>query len=196
MNPARPCSLIRTISRDLDRYDHRVRTRAEQYMAFAQLTSGTRDIETCLSVHASKGCQPVADAGRCHGRDWRIHAALAHGEDAVRRDGVLTNTVYALDSTTIALCLSVFPWAHFRAAVKMHTARPAGQHSEFYPHLGWQAARVPSICSCRKPEPSTSWIVLRRLCPPLCVAPSRGLLRHACQVEHRCSSVYSAPTDR
>ena len=44
----------------------------------------------------------------------------------------------------------------------MHTsARPAGQHSEFYPHLGWQACTtfMPSICSCRKPEPSTSWIV-------------------------------------
>ena len=53
---------------------------------------------------------------------------------------------------------------------------------------------MPSICSCRKPEPSTSWIVATRLCPPLCVAPSRGLLRHACQVDaHR---VYSAPTDR
>ncbi len=65
-------------------------------------------------------------------RDWRIYAGLAQrliaqarklyaGEDL----GLdLTNTVYALDSTTIDLCLSVFPWAHFRttkAAVKMHT---------------------------------------------------------------------------
>ena len=117
---------------------------AEQYrsMAFAQLTyrESLRDIETCLSVHASKLYhmgfrQPVrrstlADANER--RDWRIHAALAqrlitqartlYVDEELGLD--LTNTVYALDSTTIALCLSVFPWAHFRttkAAVKMHT---------------------------------------------------------------------------
>ena len=95
-----------TFTRIVDRYggDHRVRTLscAEQYrsMAFAQLTyrESLRDIETCLSVHASKLYhmgfrQPVrrstlADANER--RDWRIHAALgpaAHhpGEDAVRR---------------------------------------------------------------------------------------------------------------
>ena len=99
-----------------------------------------RDIETCLSVHASKLYhmgfrQPfrhstLADANER--RDWRIHAALAqrlitqartlYVDEELGLD--LTNTVYALDSTTIALCLSVFPWAHFRttkAAVKMHT---------------------------------------------------------------------------
>ena len=158
-----------TFTRIVDRYggDHRVRTLscAEQYrsMAFAQLTyrESLRDIETCLSVHASKLYhmgfrQPVrrstlADANER--RDWRIHAALAQRLITQARTlyvdeerGLdLTNTVYALDSTTIALCLSVFPWAHFRttkAAVKMHTLLDLrGQHSEFYPHLGWQAAR-------------------------------------------------------
>src|SRR6516225_6321 len=72
----------------------------------------------------------LADANE--GRDWRIYAELAQrliaqarklyaGEDLGLE---LTNTVYALDSTTIDLCLSLFPWAHFRttkAAVKMHT---------------------------------------------------------------------------
>ena len=137
-----------TFTRIVDRYggDHRVRTLscAEQYrsMAFAQLTyrESLRDIETCLSVHASKLYhmgfrQPLrrstlADANER--RDWRIHAALAqrlitqartlYVDEELGLD--LTNTVYALDSTTIALCLSVFPWAHFRttkAAVKMHT---------------------------------------------------------------------------
>ena len=137
-----------TFTRIVDRYggDHRVRTLscAEQYrsMAFAQLTyrESLRDIETCLSVHASKLYhmgfrQPVrrstlADANER--RDWRIHAALAqrlitqartlYVDEELGLD--LTNTVYALDSTTIALRLSVFPWAHFRttkAAVKMHT---------------------------------------------------------------------------
>ena len=127
-----------TFTRIVDRYggDHRVRTLscAEQYrsMAFAQLTyrESLRDIETCLSVHASKLYhmgfrQPVrrstlADANER--RDWRIHAALAqrlitqartlYVDEELGLD--LTNTVYALDSTTIALCLSVFPWAHFR----------------------------------------------------------------------------------
>ncbi len=137
-----------TFTRIVDRYggDHRVRTLCcgEQYraMAFAQLTyrESLRDIETCLSVHASKLYhmgfrQPVrrstlADANER--RDWRIYAELAQRLIAQARQlyadedlGVeLSNTVYALDATTIALCLSVFPWAHFRrskAAVKMHT---------------------------------------------------------------------------
>ena len=93
-----------TFTRIVDRYggDHRVRTLscAEQYrsMAFAQLTyrESLRDIETCLSVHASKLYhmgfrQPVRRSTLANERrDWRIHAALAQrlitqGEDAVRR---------------------------------------------------------------------------------------------------------------
>jgi hypothetical protein len=137
-----------TFARIVERYDgdRRVRTLScgEQYraMAFAQLTyrDSLRDIEACLSVHASKLYhmgfrQPVrrstlADANE--GRDWRIYAEIAQRLIAQARKlyaeedlGVdLTNTVYALDATTIDLCLSVFPWAHFRttkAAVKMHT---------------------------------------------------------------------------
>lgn len=111
-------------------------------MAFAQSTyrESLRDIETCLTVQASKlygmGLrQPVrratlADANEA--RDWRMYAELAQRLIAQARKlyadedlGLdLSNTVYALDSTTIDLCLSVFPWAHFRttkAAVKMHT---------------------------------------------------------------------------
>src|ERR1700723_2125228 len=138
----------KTFSRIVARYDgdSRVRTLScgEQYraMAFAQLTyrESLRDIETCLSVHASKlyhmGLrEPIrrstlADANEA--RDWRIYADLAQRLIAQARKlyakedlGLdLTNTVYALDSTTIDLCLSVFPWAQFRStksAVKMHT---------------------------------------------------------------------------
>ena len=137
-----------TFARLVDRYDgdRRVRTLAcaEQYraMAFAQLTyrESLRDIETCLSAQASKLYhmgfrEPVrrstlADANEA--RDWRIYAAFAQRLIAQARrlyanDGIgldLDNTVYALDATTIDLCLSVFPWAHFRttkSAVKMHT---------------------------------------------------------------------------
>src|SRR5271157_5132107 len=137
-----------TFTRIVARYggDRAVRTLpcAEQFrvMAFAQLTyrESLRDIEACLSAQAAKLYhmgfrEPVrrstlADVNET--RDWRIYAEFAHRLIAHARRlyageslGVdLTNTVYALDSTTIDLCLSVFPWAHFRstkAAVKMHT---------------------------------------------------------------------------
>jgi transposase len=137
-----------SFTRIVVRYDGDARVRtlhcAEQYraMAFAQLTyrESLRDIEVCLSAQVSKLYhmgfhEPVrrstlADANET--RDWRIYAEFAHRLIAQARklyadDSLgleLTNTVYALDSTTIDLCLSLFPWAHFRstkAAVKMHT---------------------------------------------------------------------------
>jgi hypothetical protein len=116
----------------------------EQYraMAFAQLTyrESLRDIEACLSAqpgklyhmgfHGPVRRSTLADANQT--RDWRIYAEFAQRLIAqARRLYVgeslsvdLKETVYALDSTTIDLCLSLFPWAHFRstkAAVKMHT---------------------------------------------------------------------------
>jgi transposase len=137
-----------TFTRIVQRYggNRRVRTFscAEQFrvMAFAQLTyrESLRDIEACLAARAEKLYhmgfrQPVrrstlADANER--RDWRIWAAFAQRLIAQARrlyaqedlGLALSNTVYALDSTTIDLCLSVFPWAHFRttkAAVKLHT---------------------------------------------------------------------------
>jgi len=126
--------------------DVRVRTLrcTEQFrvMAFAQMTyrESLRDIEACLGAHPSKlyamglrgpiARSTLADANEV--RDWHLWADLAavlirrarklYAEDAIGLD--LANTVYALDSTTIDLCLSLFPWADFRstkAAVKMHT---------------------------------------------------------------------------
>lgn len=137
-----------TFNRYVARYggDKGVRTLtcAEQFrvMAFAQLTyrESLRDIEVSLSAQASKLYhmgfrEPVrrstlADANES--RDWRIYADFAarliiqaRALYASENLGLeLSNTMYALDSTTIDLCLSVFPWAHFRttkAAVKMHT---------------------------------------------------------------------------
>jgi Domain of unknown function (DUF4372)/Transposase DDE domain len=137
-----------TFARYVQRYggDGGVRTLpcAEQFriMAFAQLTyrESLRDIEVCLSAQAGKlyhmGLREsvkrstLADANES--RDWRIYANFAQRLiDQARKLYAqedlgleLSNTVYALDSTTIDLCLSVFPWAHFRstkAAVKMHT---------------------------------------------------------------------------
>jgi hypothetical protein len=116
----------------------------EQFLclAFAQLTyrESLRDIEACLRAHSDKlyhmgirsriSRSTLADANEA--RDWRIHAAFAQRLIAMARQlyldepfGVdLKETVYALDATTIDLCLSVFPWAPFRtakAAVKLHT---------------------------------------------------------------------------
>jgi hypothetical protein len=111
-------------------------------MAFAQLTyrESLRDIETCLRSIGSKlyhmgfrstiARSTLADANES--RDWRIYADFAQVLIAIARPlyahdpiGVeLNQNLYALDSTTIDLCLSLFPWAQFRqhkAAVKMHT---------------------------------------------------------------------------
>ena len=116
----------------------------DQYlaMAFAQLTyrESLRDIEACLeSMHGKLyhvgfrgkvARSTLADANETH--DWRIFADLAQYLIRVARPlyaddpmGVeLNQSLYALDSTTIDLCLSLFPWARFRkhkAAVKLHT---------------------------------------------------------------------------
>jgi hypothetical protein len=111
-------------------------------MAFAQLTyrESLRDIEACLGSMRGKlyhmgfrgrvARSTLADANEAH--DWRIFADFAQGLIATARPlhacdlmGVdLNQSLYALDSTTIDLCLALFPWAKFRrrkAAVKMHT---------------------------------------------------------------------------
>jgi hypothetical protein len=111
-------------------------------MAFAQLTyrESLRDIETCLRAMQPKlyhvgirsriSRSTLADANE--NRDWRIYADFAQVLIGIARPlyleedlGIdLDDTVYALDSTTIDLCLSLFPWARFRkhkGAVKMHT---------------------------------------------------------------------------
>ena len=97
------------------------------------------------------------------------------GEDAVRRrrnwGQDLTNTVNALDSTTIALCLSVFPWAHFRTikcgGEDAHGARPAKAKFRVLStsRTATGTTFMASICSCRQPEPSTSWIVATSTLP-------------------------------
>jgi len=111
-------------------------------MAFAQLTyrESLRDIEACLGAQPAKlyhlgirgnvSRSALADANE--GRDWRIYFDFAQALIRIARRlyineplGVeLREAVYALDSTTIDLCLSLFPWAPFRqtkAAVKLHT---------------------------------------------------------------------------
>ena len=116
----------------------------DQYlcMAFAQMTfrESLRDIEVCLRAQKSKlyhmgirggiSRNTLANANKI--RNWRIYAEFAQSLIQTARrlyineefNFELENTAYALDSSTIDLCLSVFPWAHFRrtkAAIKLHT---------------------------------------------------------------------------
>jgi hypothetical protein len=111
-------------------------------MSFAQLTyrESLRDIEACLRAQASKlyhlgirgniSRSALADANET--RDWRLYYEFAQALIVIARRLYadeplavdLANTVYALDATTIDLCLSLFPWAPFRqtkAAIKLHT---------------------------------------------------------------------------
>jgi hypothetical protein len=132
----------------VDRYqgDYKAQTFrcAEHFrvMAFAQLTyrESLRDIEACLRAMGPKlyhmGIRSTASRNNLsnanENRDWRIYAEFAqiliqqakalYIDDSTFPD--LDATVYALDSTTIDLCMTMFPWAHFRrakSAVKMHT---------------------------------------------------------------------------
>jgi len=134
--------------RCVERYDGDLRVRTltcwEQFlaMAFAQLTyrESLRDIEVSLAAHRRKlyhsgfrslvRKSTLADANEL--RDWRIYADFAQTLIQIARPlysdsdlGLdLQGTVYALDSTTIDLCLALFPWASFRrakGAVKLHT---------------------------------------------------------------------------
>ena len=139
---------LKTFHRCVARYDGDFSVKhftcLEQFrvMAFAQLTyrESLRDTVVCLrsqnnklyrmGIRSKVSRSTVSDANEI--RDWRIYADFAHHLIGVARklyqkDQIavdIEQTVYALDSTTIDLCLSVFPWAHFRstkAAVKLHT---------------------------------------------------------------------------
>jgi len=177
-----------TFTRLVDRYDGDLRVRAltcgEQYraMAFAQLTyrESLRDIETCLSAQAGKLYsmgfrEPVrrstlADANET--RDWRIWAELAqrliaqarklYADEDLGHD--LKNSVYALDSTTIDLCLSVFPWAHFRtakAAVKMHTLIDLRGNIPSFIHISDGKLHDVHVLDLLLPEPGSIYVMDR-----------------------------------
>jgi uncharacterized protein DUF4372/DDE family transposase len=215
-----------TFTRIVARYggDRRVRTLtcAEQYraMAFAQLTyrESLRDIETCLSAQSAKLYhmgfrEPVrrstlADANEI--RDWRIYAELAQRLIAQARRlyvnenlGLdLSDTVYALDSTTIDLCLSLFPWAHFRAtkaAVKMHTLLDLRGSIPSFIHISEGKLHDVHALDLLLPEPGATYVMDRgyvdfarlnvlRQAGAFFVTRAKSNL-HA----HR---LYSAPTDR
>jgi len=164
-----------TFSRIVKRYqgDHYVKalscSQHFRVMAFAQLAyrESLRDIEVCLAAQSSKLYhmgfkQPVrratlADANAK--RDWRIYADFAQ-RLITRARGLYSDTpldidwdgtAYALDSTTIDLCLSLFPWAQFRttkSAVKVHTLLDLQGHIPSFIHISdgkWHDVNVLDI---------------------------------------------------
>ena len=163
---------LHSFRRCVHRYggDHRLRSFSclDQYlcMAFAQLTyrESLRDIEACLRAQHTKlyhmgirgrvARATLADANEK--RDWRIHADFAQALIRIARPlyardsfGLeLDHTVYALDSTTIDLCLAVFPWAPFqrsKAAIKLHTLLDLRGNIPTFIHISdgrWHDVRV------------------------------------------------------
>lgn len=178
----------KTFHRLVSRYDgdFRIRTLscAEHFrvLAFAQLTyrESLRDIEACLSAQSAKlyhmGIRSpikrttLADANER--RDWRIYAEFAqrlitqarklYAEEDLGLD--LSNTIYALDSTTIDLCLSLFPWAPFRstkAAVKMHTLLDLRGNIPSFIHVSDGKMHDVNVLDLLIPEPAAIYIMDR-----------------------------------
>lgn len=215
-----------TFTRIVDRYagNHRVRTLpcAEHFrvLAFAQLTyrESLRDIEACLSAQSDKlyhvGIRSpikrstLADANER--RDWRIYAEFAqrliaqarklYAEEDFGLD--LSNTVYALDSTTIDLCLSLFPWAPFRstkAAVKMHTLLDLRGNIPSFIHVSDGKMHDVNVLELLIPEPAAIYVMDRAYLDferlfGLHEAGAFFVTRAKSNTDFR--RVYSAPSDR
>ena len=151
-------------------------------LAFAQLTyrESLRDIEACLRARRDKlyhlgirsriSRSTLADANEV--RDWRIYADFAQRLIGMARKlylnepfGIdLTDTVYALDTTTIDLCLSVFPWAPFRrakAAVKLHTLLDLRGNIPTFIHITDGKTHQVNVLDQLLPEPGAFYIVDR-----------------------------------
>jgi IS4 transposase len=156
----------------------------DQYlcMAFAQLTyrESLRDIEACLRAQQQKlyhmgiksrvSRSTLADANES--RDWRIYADFAQSLIAIARRlyvaepfGVdLKDTVYALDASTIDLCLSVFPWAPFRstkAAIKLHTLLDLRGSIPSFLHISDGKLHDVNVLDLLLPEPGAFYIMDR-----------------------------------
>jgi hypothetical protein len=166
--------------------EHKIKsfTCLEQFLclAFAQLTyrESLRDIEACLRAQREKlyhmgirsrvSRSTLADANEV--RDWRIYADFAQRLIGTARKlyldepfGVdLKETVYALDTTTIDLCLSVFPWAPFRstkAAVKMHTLLDLRGNIPAFIHISDGKMHEVNILDQLQPEPGAFYVMDR-----------------------------------
>jgi len=179
---------LTTFRRCVARYggEHKVKSFSclDQYlcMAFAQLTyrESLRDIEACLRAQESKlyhlGIQgrvsrsTLADANEV--RDWRIYADFAQSLIRIARRlyadepfGVdLQETVYALDASTIDLCLSVFSWAPFhpaKAAIKLHTLLDLRGNIPSFLHISDGKLHDVNVLDLLLPEPGAFYIMDR-----------------------------------
>jgi hypothetical protein len=179
---------LTTFRRCVARYggEHKVKSFSclDQYlcMAFAQLTyrESLRDIEACLRAQAAKlyhmgiksrvSRSTLADANEV--RDWRIYADYAQSLIGIARRlyageafGVdLKETVYALDASTIDLCLSVFPWAPFRstkAAIKLHTLLDLRGSIPTFLHISDGKLHDVNVLDLLLPEPGAFYIMDR-----------------------------------
>ena len=179
---------LTTFRRCVARYggEHKVKSFSclDQYlcMAFAQLTyrESLRDIQACLRAQAGKlyhmgikarvSRSTLADANEV--RDWRIHAEFAQSLIGIARPlyaaepfGVdLKETVYALDASTIDLCLSVFPWAPFRstkAAIKLHTLLDLRGNIPTFLHISDGKLHDVNALDLLIPEPGAFYIMDR-----------------------------------
>src|SRR5437868_8470160 len=165
-------------------YHHREFSCLDQFlcMAFAQLTyrESLRDIEACLRAQRSKlyhlgirstvARNTLANANAV--RDWRIYADFAQSLIAIARPLYvdepfavdLKESVYALDTTTIDLCLSVFPWAVFRtakAAIKLHTLLDLRGNIPTFIHISDGKVHEVNILDQLLPEPGAFYIMDR-----------------------------------
>ena len=149
-------------------------------MAFAHLTfrESLRDIEACLRAQRSKlyhlGIRSTIARNTLENavRDWRIYADFAQSLIAIARPlyvnepfGVdLKESVYALDTTTIDLCLSVFSWAPFRrtkAAVKLHTLLDLRGNIPAFIHISDGKLHEVNILDQLVPEPGAFYVMDR-----------------------------------
>ncbi|MCY4361512.1 MAG: IS4 family transposase [Gammaproteobacteria bacterium] len=151
-------------------------------LAFAQLTyrESLRDIEACLRAQHHKlyhlgfrsavSRNTLANANQT--RDWRIYADFAHALIHTARQlyldedfGIeLKHTVYALDATTIDLCLSVFPWARFRTtkgAIKLHTLLDLKGNIPTFIHISDGKLHDVNVLDLLLPEPGALYIMDR-----------------------------------
>ncbi len=194
----------------------------DQYrvMAFAQLTyrESLRDIEACLrsqskklyhmGIRGSVSRSTLAEANER--RDWRIYADYAHHLIDIARKLYtdeptvldLDQTVYALDATTIDLCLSMFPWARFRttkSAIKLHTLLDLQGNIPTFIHISEGALHEVNVLDLIPLESGAFYVMDRGYTDfarlhSITKASAFFVIRAKSNLKHR--RVYSHPVDR
>ena len=217
---------LHTFRRCVQRYagEHKVKSFSclDQFlcMAFAQLTyrESLRDIEACLRAQRNKlyhmgirgavSRNTLANANKV--RDWRIYADFAQALIQIARRlyveddfGVeLANTTYALDASTIDLCLSLFPWApacRTKAAVKLHTLLDLRGNIPSFIHISDGKVHDVNVLDLLIPEPGAFYIMDRGYLDfarlyRLASAGAFFLIRAKSNTQYR--RLYSRPVDK